>query len=494
MLVKHKIIIFVKNNMKKIIYIFLFFYIIFCSSLQAFTPTVVGKWFGQLYGGPMEIEFREDQTVTIQTDSFSSLSFNCRYKINLNVNFVTIDLIDIPGGIIFEGIIKFSSDNEMELFGFFGSPGNIKRPNYIDSNSKRLDALYVKLSEESKLVQSKKIESPPKLSKLAFDRNKRLGHGINLNGLLDNNSGQYHLYPTPDQPIKEEYIKMIAEAGFNSVRIPITWSAHASKKFPYTIEPDFFKKVDKIVDLCLKNNLAVSIDIHYYPYINMSESDDNINFEDNITRFYSFWGQISEHYKNYPPELYFDILNEPSVEMGEKLWNKLIVNSLKIIRRTNPNRTVIIGTPNLGQSWTIGLLDLPKDDWNLIVQIHYYLPQFFTHQGLSYAQSETSEGTKWLGTPEEKKPIIDDFNYCVKWGKEHHRPINLGEFGVIDKADMESRVRYLSFIRELTDQNNISFHIWGFREIFRIFDEKEGKWQEPIINAINPTNNYIIKK
>jgi endoglucanase len=374
----------------------------------------------------------------------------------------------------------------LEFFGFFGIPGHTDRPTSMDRNPKRPEALYLKLSRDAKIIAKKpSVVSPPKMAKLAFERNKRLGRGLNLNGLLDNNSGDLHLYPIPDQPIKPEYIKMIAEAGFNSVRLPVTWSVHSSKTSPYTIEPAFFSRVDSIVNLCLQNGLAVSIDMHYYPYINMG-SDSSISFDDNIRRFYSLWEQIGEHYKNYPSEVYFDVLNEPNMEMGAQFYNDLIGKSLKLIRKTNPDRTILIGTPNLGQSWTIGLLDLPKDDWNLIVQIHYYLPHLFTHQGLAYAQAEGSKGMKWTGTPEEKKPIESDLNFCAKWSKAHFRPINLGEFGVNENADMASRARYLKFVRELVDKYGFSFHLWGFREIFRVFDEETGKWHQPVLNALIP--------
>src|SRR5204863_3530385 len=143
----------------------------------------------------------------IHADAFSSLSFTCHYKIDSSVHPITVDLTDIPGGMGCSAIVKFSGDSEMEFFGFFGAPGHTQRPANIDSGSKRMDALYVKLSRDSKIIKKKpRIVSPPKEAKLAFERNKRLGRGLNLNGVLDNNSG--------DKPVKPEYIKMIAEAGF----------------------------------------------------------------------------------------------------------------------------------------------------------------------------------------------------------------------------------------------------------------------------------------
>ncbi|MGH2643919.1 MAG: glycoside hydrolase family 5 protein [Chitinophagaceae bacterium] len=452
---------------------------------RATAPSILGKWYGLKDGSPVTVVFNKDQTMSIQTDAFSSLSFTGSYKIDSTVHPVAVD-VTIPGGMVCAAIINFSGDGRLEFFGFFGAPGQTQRPAMINANPKRPDALYLNLSRNAKDIEQKpSAVSSTMAAKLSFERNKRLGRGINLNGLLDNNSGDFHLYKTADQPIKPEYIGTIAKAGFNSVRLPVTWSAHCSKNPPYTIAPAFFSRVDKVVNLCLKNGLAVSIDMHYYPYINMGP-DSSISFDDNIKRFYALWEQIAQHYKEYPPTVYFDILNEPNMEMDASFYNDLVLKSVKLIRKTNPGRTILIGTPELGQSWTIGLLDLPKDDWNLIVEVHYYMPFLFTHQGLAYAHAEAGIGTQWAGTAEEKKPLDSDLGFCAKWSKAHFRPINLGEFGAIERADMASRARYIGFIREEADKYGFSCHIWGFREIFRIFDEESGKWQQPILDALIP--------
>jgi endoglucanase len=461
-------------------------YLLFSAFFASAVPSsIIGKWYGFKDGSPVIVVFRNDQTMSIQTDAFSSLSFTGSYKVDSSVNPTALD-VTVPSGMVCAAIVNLSKSGQLEFFGFFGAPGHTQRPTTMDANPKRPDALYLNLSRDSKVIQQKpSLASAPKEAKLAFDRNKRLGRGINLNGLLDNNSGELHLYSIPDQPIKPEYIKMIAKAGFNSVRLPVTWSVHSSKTAPYTIDPHFFGRVDSVVNLCLQNGLAVSIDMHYYPYINMGP-DSSISFDDNIKRFYLLWEQIADHYKAYPPEVFFDILNEPSMEINASFYNELMRRSVKIIRKTNPGRTLLIGTPNLGQSWTIGLMGLPKDDWNLIVQIHYYMPFLFTHQGLAYAHAESGIGTLWAGTPEEKKPLDSDLNFCAKWSKSHFRPVNLGEFGAIEKADMASRARYIAFMREEADKYGFSSHIWGFREIFRIFDEEDGKWQQPVLDALIP--------
>ena len=57
------------------------------------------------------------------------------------------------------------------------------------------------------------------LNAATFEANARLGRGVNLGNALEAPSeGSWGLY------LKEEYFKDIAEAGFDSVRVPIRWS------------------------------------------------------------------------------------------------------------------------------------------------------------------------------------------------------------------------------------------------------------------------------
>ena len=89
------------------------------------------------------------------------------------------------------------------------------------------------------------------------------------------------------------------------------------------------------------------------------------------------------------------------------------------------------------------------------------------------------------GTPEEKKAVVDDFNTAVEWAKRNNRPLYLGEFGAYRKADMESRVRWLSFVVQQADKNDISWAIWDLMGTsFGIYDESKKSWIEPLKDAI----------
>ncbi|MFA5240259.1 MAG: glycoside hydrolase family 5 protein [Phycisphaerae bacterium] len=337
----------------------------------------------------------------------------------------------------------------------------------------------------------------------AFEVNKHFGRGINIGNALDApREGEWGV------TIKEEYFKIIKDAGFDSVRLPCRWSNHALKEAPYTIDEAFFKRVDWAVNNALKNNLYVMLNMHHYVELYKDPLPEK-------ERFMALWTQIAEHYKDYPDTLTLEIFNEPDDAFTPELWNEWLKEAHAIIRKANPTKTIVIGPAN--DNWTtfLKLLELPEDDRNIIVTVHYYFPHDFTHQGAEWmtheklmqnlvdkkrvgqplpawasddweGDSNTFLGTKWMGTDEEKKYMTDIFDIGVAWGKKHNRPLNLGEFGVYEKADVASRVRWTTFIVETAVERGMSFHYWEFCANFGAYDPYKKAWREPLLNALIP--------
>jgi len=69
-------------------------------------PTIIGKWYG-FNGSPIILEFRDNHTMSIKTEAFSSLSFTCHYKINYGVSPIEVDLTGIPGGMVCSAIVNW---------------------------------------------------------------------------------------------------------------------------------------------------------------------------------------------------------------------------------------------------------------------------------------------------------------------------------------------------------------------------------------------------
>ncbi len=306
----------------------------------------------------------------------------------------------------------------------------------------------------------------------AFYWNKLLGRGVNLDNALVMQDGQI-------RSIAENQLELIASAGFQSVRIPARWSNYTSHKEPYTISESYFKRVDQVIEEALAHNLIPIIDIHQY-----SELMKNPTQEED--RFLAMWEQISERYADYSSHLYFEILNEPSNSMAGAQWNKTLTKAIKVIRKTNPKRALLVGPGGYNAISHLDALELPRTDRNIIVTLHYYSPFYFTHQGAYWVGEEAQEwlGSSWTGTDKEKNQITNAFDKAQAWGLRYNRPIHIGEFGAYEKANMKSRVRWTAFIRQEAEKRNFSWAYWEFCYGYGIYDRENKEWHSELVGAL----------
>lgn len=306
--------------------------------------------------------------------------------------------------------------------------------------------------------------------------NRSIGKGINLGNALEApDEGDFGVF------LKEDYFELIYQAGFQSIRIPIRWSAHCLISYPYTIDTVFFKRVDWAVNQTLSRTMIAIINIHNFEEI-MNEPELRLN------QLLSLWKQIAEHYKNYPATLVFELLNEPMNKLNKELWNKYLVQLLDTIRQTNFHRTIIIGGINWNSINSIKDLVLPPQDRHLIVTFHYYNPFAFTHQGAEWV-TESNEwlGTSWIGTSAEKDAILNELNEAETWALSQNRPLFIGEFGSYNKAELNSRVRWTRFLAREAEKRNISWSYWEFCSGFGVYDPTSLTWNSTLLNALIPS-------
>ncbi len=310
----------------------------------------------------------------------------------------------------------------------------------------------------------------------AFEINKIINRGINFGNALEApKEGDWGV------TIKEQYFNIAREAWFTSFRFPVCWSTHALTEKPYTIDPNFFARMDWVIFQAMQREVIVIVTMHHYNELYKDPAGHK-------ERFLAIWKQIAEHYKDYPASVVFEPLNEPHDNMNADKWNKLLKDVLAVIRKSNSKRTVIFGPANYNDIHMLNTLELPKNDPNIIVTAHYYLPYEFTHQGAHWAaDSNAWLGTKWTGTDSEKQMITKDFNDAAAWAKKNNRPIFIGEFGVNSKADMDSRVLWTKFVVDTAIERGFSFAYWDFcGEYFGVFDLNAWSFRKPLLEALIP--------
>lgn len=317
------------------------------------------------------------------------------------------------------------------------------------------------------------VRAPAADANDAFIVNKRLGRGVNILGWdpIWRDKAQGHL--------TDEHFKLIAQAGFNHVRINLHPLRDGKPDAEGKLREQFYAIMDWAIDQALANKLMVVLDYHDDLAISPNPAGKRKDFM-------ASWAAIAEHCKARPPEVLFEILNEPAPKFTHELWREFFTEVLEVIRRTNPTRMVIIG-PNMWNG--IGQVDklvLPANDRNLIATVHYYSPMEFTHQGASWTNQRDKTGLTWTATAAQQQAVERDFDKAQNWAAEQKRPIYLGEFGAYDKADMQSRARYISFVARQAEKRNWSWAHWQFDNDFKTYDVPNHHWFEPILEALIP--------
>ena len=86
----------------------------------------------------------------------------------------------------------------------------------------------------------------------------------------------------------------------------------------------------------LEHNLALVLNMHYCQAL-ASITHRN--------RYLALWRQIATHFRQAPNSV-FELLNESNGKLTPALWNLLLKDCIQVVRRSNPDRTVIIGLTN----------------------------------------------------------------------------------------------------------------------------------------------------
>ncbi len=307
----------------------------------------------------------------------------------------------------------------------------------------------------------------------AFSQNRRLGRGVNI-------IGYDALWESRAKArMQDKHFRLIQEAGFDHVRINLHPFSHMGDAPDYAISPAWLETLDWVLAQALEANLLVILDMHEF----IAMGRDPVGLK---PRFLATWVQLASRYSGYPDTVLFELLNEPNGALTPPLWNQLLLEPYEIVRRTHPDRTLIVGPAFWNGIDHLQELELPEADRNIIVTVHYYRPMPFTHQGAPWTEHRDELNVTWLGTPEERQAIVRDLGTVQVWAEQHNRPILLGEFGAYDKADMASRTRYTGFVAREAERLGWSWSYWQFDSDFVVYDIDRDSWVTPILNALIP--------
>ena len=255
---------------------------------------------------------------------------------------------------------------------------------------------------------------------------------------------------------KPELIKMMKEAGFGAIRVPITWYNHMDKDG--NVSKEWMKRVHEVVDYVIDQGLYCIINVHHDTGAESDEFNswikaDEDNYNSNKSRYENLWKQIATEFKDYDQKLLFESYNEmldkisswcfasfkatgqydeaiaTSAYKGINAYAQSFVTTVRATGGNNASRNLIVntygaccgsGTWNTHLKDPLSQLTIPTDnvEGHIAVEVHDY-PNI--ENGISGAKSEFDDMIKAWDTNILSKGI----------------PMILGEWGTsnVDKGE-----------------------------------------------------------
>lgn len=256
-----------------------------------------------------------------------------------------------------------------------------------------------------------------------------MGAGINLGNTMDGHSGF-----TPNETVWQSvvttkaYIKALHDAGYNTVRIPVTWGTMIEEDNGYAINSAWISRVQDIVDYCVSLDMYAIINIHHdgaeqTGWLRVAADDIDKVYE----QFEHVWRNIAEYFKDYDEHLIFESMNEITCMEGD------LKNSQEAIEKDTPvivnlNQIFVNVVRSTGSNNTKRWLAVVSHYANVGTQQGFVLPQDSYNESnkLMFAAHiyKASTNVKW--TYQEVYQVVDGLK---KMADKHKVPLILGEYG-----------------------------------------------------------------
>lgn len=322
---------------------------------------------------------------------------------------------------------------------------------------------------------------------------KQLGPGFNLGNTLDthdihfetNNPSDFETY-WGNPVTTSEMIQDIKTAGFDVLRVPVTWYEHMDEDD--MIDQAWFNRVQQVVDYGLQADMYVIINAHHDSWY--TPNDEHLTKA--RERMSRLWSQIAERFKEYDQRLLFESMNEPRLIGEKEEWgegtprsreiinelNEIFVETVRASGGKNDERYLILPT-YCARTDEVVFKEFQFPEGNrLILSVHLYLPYNFT---LNIKGTSKFQYEELMDTEEIDKVFKDLNHFYVSKGV----PVIITEFSAVDKKNEQQRVEWARYIRTHAEELGIAYIWWdagpGEEEgnPFPIYNRYTRKWLFP---------------
>lgn len=294
----------------------------------------------------------------------------------------------------------------------------------------------------------------------------------------------------------KEMVDAVKAAGFQTMRIPVSWHNHVSQDGSYTISEVWMNRVQEVVDYGIDNNMYVIINIHHDNSTDyMYPSGEYL--EQSKAYVSAVWTQVAERFADYDEHLIMEGLNEPRLVGTNNEWwldlnnqqcveavqcinelNQVFVDAVRASGGYNKERYLLVpGYAASLQGATNEYFVLPQDiegnSNKIMVEVHAYIPYHFALE----AASESGSTDQWSADNVSDTSEIDSMmDTLYEKYVQNGIGVVIDEFGARDKGgNIEARCEFAAYYVEAARKRGITCCWWdnnaftGSGENFGIF-------------------------
>ncbi|GAA4671531.1 cellulase family glycosylhydrolase [Phytohabitans rumicis] len=277
-------------------------------------------------------------------------------------------------------------------------------------------------------------------------------------------------------------LRHVRSQGYNSIRLPVTWSNHHGPAPDYTIDTVWLNRVRQIVDWSLAEGFYVMLNLHHdsWQWIN-TYPNDRTNV---MARYRALWTQLTAAFRNHSSKLVLESINEPQFanstdDQSYTLLHELNVEFVRIVRQSGGNNaTRLLVLPTLFTNADQGRLDALNatfnqlNDRNLAATVHFYGWWPFSVNIAGGTRYDSNVEQDLIGTFDRVQnafvnrgiPVIIGEWALLNW--DHNRP------GVIERGEF---LKFLEAVGYHARIRNLTTQVW---DAGQFLNRNELRWRD----------------
>ncbi|MEU5550374.1 cellulase family glycosylhydrolase [Micromonospora sp. NPDC047793] len=304
--------------------------------------------------------------------------------------------------------------------------------------------------------------------------------GWNLGNTFDSVGADETAWGNPR--VTPAQLDAIRAQGFNSIRIPVTWSNRHGAAPSYTIDAAWLNRIKEVVGWALDDGFYVMINIHHDSWQWIHEMPTNRTTV--LNRYNALWTQIAAAFRDAGPKLHFESVNEPQFAnssgdaQNAQLLHELNTSFHRIVRASGGNNaTRMLVLPTLHTSSDQPRIDelvstfTQLNDRNLIATVHFY--------GYWPFSVNVAGGIRFDAVTQQD--LVDRFDRVHNAFVARNIPVVIGEYGLLGfdrhtgTVQQGEKLKFFEFLGHYARTKRLTTQLWDNGQHF---DRVAFRWKD----------------